>query len=210
VRPLRSLLALMLIQLSTATASLAAESINNPDSSTIYLLQCKFSRTAPAFEAMAQTDGNVKAADEFHKADLIKRVSASLRDKFTGLEGVNEVTVSLANHFSEYDAQNNEYDFDIGDSTYVPVHAFGHELRIDLTNGTNAQAWKLAPKEAEEVLRKNKGARFVRLVLRLALQPSPPATEGEPIVLNAKIVSYDVLNSLNNVKLGNAVVENAH
>jgi hypothetical protein len=208
VRLLRLLFAISAAYLIGTVASPAADLINNPDPSTIYLLQCKFSGTAPAFEAMAQKENSVKAADEFHRVDLIKQIATNLKTTFASLENAREITVSLGNRLSEYDAQSGEYDLDISDSTYVPVHAFGRDLRIDLTNGTNAQVWKLSPKEAEEALRKNKGDRFVRLVLRLALQPSPPAPEGEPMVLNAKIVSYDVLTGFTNIKLGNAVVDN--
>jgi hypothetical protein len=210
VRSFRFLLAALLVQLINIVTAHAAEVINSPDPVTIYLLQCKFSGTAPAYEAMAEADSGVKAADEFHKADLAKQLAASLKARFTSLEGVKEITVNFVNHFTEYDAQNGEYDFDISDGTYIPANAFGRELRIALSNGTLAQTWKLGPKEAEEALRKNKGDRWVRLALRLALQSSPPAVGREPTVLNTKIVGYDVLNRFSNLKLGSAVVENAH
>jgi hypothetical protein len=210
VRAIRSLLAIVIIQLAGVAAGHAAEIINNPDAATIYLLQCKFSGTAPAYEAMAEADSGVKAADEFHKTELAKQLAASLKARFASLEGVKEIAVSFVNHFTEYDAQNGEYDFDISDGTYVPASAFGRELHIALTNGTLAQIWKLGPKEAEEALRKNKGDRWVRLALRLALQPSPPAIDREPVTLNTKIVGYDVLNRFSNLKLGSATVENAH
>jgi hypothetical protein len=210
VRAFRCLLVIVFIQLAAVAAVRAAEVINNPDPATIYLLQCKFAGTTPAYEAMAQADSSVKAADEFHKAELAKQLVASLKARFASLEGVKEITVNFMSNFSEYDAQTGEYDFDISDGTYVPANAFGRELRIALTNGTLAQTWKLGPKEAEEALRKNKGERWARLALRLALLPSSPAVDREPIVLNTKIVGYDVLNRFSNVKLGSAVVENAH
>jgi hypothetical protein len=210
VHAFRSLLAMVAIQLAGGAAVHAAEIVNNPDPTTIYLLQCKFSGTAPAYEAMAQADSTVKAADEFHKAELAKQLAASLKARFASLEGVKEITVNFVSHFTEYDSQNGEYDFDISDGTYVPANAFGRDLRIALNNGTIAQTWKLGPKEAEEALRKNKGDRWVRLALRLALQSSSPAVDREPIVLNTKIVGYDVLNRFSNVKLGSAVVETPH
>jgi hypothetical protein len=210
VHAFRSLLAMVAIQLAGGAAVHATEIVNNPDPTTIYLLQCKFSGTAPAYEAMAQADSTVKAADEFHKAELAKQLAASLKARFASLEGVKEITVNFVSHFTEYDSQNGEYDFDISDGTYVPANAFGRDLRITLNNGTIAQTWKLGPKEAEEALRKNKGDRWVRLALRLALQSSSPAVDREPIVLNTKIVGYDVLNRFSNVKLGSAVVETPH
>jgi hypothetical protein len=125
------------------------------------------------------------------------------------LQGVEKIIVNLGSHFSEYDAQYNEYDFDINDGSYIAYSAFGRQVRIALTNGTKAQTWKLGPKEAEEALRKNKGDRLATLVLTLMLLESPPAVDGEPVVLNARVIGYDVLTGYSHVKLGSVVVDNA-
>jgi hypothetical protein len=186
----------------------AAGLANNPDAATIYLLQCEFSHVAPQYEAMAQWDDAVRSADEFHKSEAIYQADANLRASSDSVEGVKTIVVNLANHFSEYDSQYGEYDFDINDGTYISYKAFGRDVRIALTNGTAAQTWTLKPQDAETVLRKNKGQRYATLVLTLALLDSPPAVSGEPMVLNVRVVGYDVLTALGNVKLGSVVVEN--
>lgn len=207
MRALRYLLAIMLIEFSGVGAPYAAELINNPDPTTVYLLQCKLSGTDPAFEVMEQADSTVRAADEFHRAEAIKRLDASLRARFASLDGVQKIVINLANHFSEYDAQYGEYSFDINDGSYIPFNAFGRQISIALTNGTNAQTWKLTAKDAEDVLRKNKSTRFATLVLTLAPLKSPAPVDGQPILLNAKIVSYDVLSGVGSIKLGTVTVE---
>ena len=209
MRILPFLLATILIWLGGSAASRAADVISNPDAATIYLLQCKLSGTAPAFEAMEQADSTVKAADEFHRADAIKRLDASLRARYASLDGVKKIVVNLANHFSEYDGQYGEYSFDINDGSYIPFNAFGRQINIALTNGTKAQTWKLAAKDAEDVLRKNKGNRIGTLVLTLAPLQSPPAMEGQPMLLNTQIVGYDILSGVGSTKLGSVTVEAA-
>jgi hypothetical protein len=207
VRLLRSLLATMLVGLAGITTSFAADIINNPDATTVYLIQCKFSGTPPAYDAIEQADNAVRAADEFHRPDVIKRLDASLRARFASLDGLKKIVVNLSNHFSEYDAQYGEYSFDINDGSFISFNAFGRQIGIALTNGTQAQTWKLTAKDAEDVLRKNKSNRIVTLVLTLAPLESPVALGGEPILLNTKIISYDVLSGIGSAKLGSVAVE---
>ena len=187
----------------------AADIVVNPDASAIFLLQCEFSKTVPPYEAITHWGGTVQSSDEFHKPEAIKQADASLHAKAASLHDVKKITVNLGSHFSEYDAQYGEYDFDINDGSYIAYSAFGRQVRIALTNGTKAQTWKLGPKEAEEALRKNKGDRLATLVLTLMLLESPPAVDGEPMVLNARIIGYDVLTGYSHVKLGSVVVDNA-
>lgn len=198
-----------LVAVIHVTAAIAAPPANNPDGATVYLLQCEYSRVAPPYEAMAQWDNAVRSADEFHKPEAITQAEANLKARAASLEGVKTIVVNLQSQFSEYDSQYGEYDFDINDGTYISYTAFGREVRIALTNGTMAQVWKLNSKDAENVLRRNKGQRYATLVLTLALLDSPPAVSGEPTMLNAKVVGYDVLAAPGNVKLGSVVVENS-
>jgi hypothetical protein len=187
----------------------AADMLINPDASTIFLLQCEFAKTVPPYEAITHWGGAVQSSDEFHKPEAIKQADASLHAKAASLQGVLKITVNLGSHFSEYDSQYGEYDFDISDGSYVGYSAFGRQVRIALTNGTRAQTWKLGPKEAEDALRKNKGDRLATLALTLMLLESPPAVDGEPMVLNARVIGYDVLTGYSHVKLGSVVVDNA-
>ncbi len=188
------------------TVAYAAGIVNNPDASAVYLLQYRFAHLVPAYEAMTLWDSAVRSADEFHKPEAIRQADANLRAKAASLESVKTIVVNLGSRFTEYDTQYNEYDFDINDGSYIPYTAFGREVRIALTNGTKAQIWKLAPKDAEDVLRKNRGDKFATLVLTLSLLDSPPAVQGEPMVLNAKIVGYDVLAHFGSARLGSIVV----
>jgi hypothetical protein len=194
----------------TGAQSHAAALLNNPNASTIYLLQCKFAHVTPPYAAMAQMDDKARSADEFQRPEIIKRAEAGLRETAASLDGVDAIVVNLGSRFSEFDTQYNEYDFDINDGSFIPYNAFGRQMRLALTNGTKAQAWKLGVPEAEEVLRKNKGNRYATLVMTLSLMESPPATDGEPMILNAKIVRYDVLTQFGNVKLGSETVEDTH
>ena len=201
---------LAIIALATAwvigmPSAYAADIIVNPDASAIFLLQCEFAKTDPPYEAITHWGGTVQSSDEFHRPEAIKQADASLHAKAASLQGVEKIIVNLGSHFSEYDAQYNEYDFDINDGSYIAYSAFGRQVRIALTNGTKAQTGKLGPKEAEEALRKNKGDRLATLVLTLMLLES----DGEPVVLNARVIGYDVLTGYSHVKLGSVVVDNA-
>ncbi len=210
MRAFRSLISFVAAVVISAGASQAAETISNPDLSTLYLLQSRFAHVAPPYEAMAQWDNAVRSADEFQKPVITERIVTALKARNANLDGVKKIVVNLECTFSEYDTQYREYDLNIGDGTYIIYNSgFGGEVRIALTNGTKAQIWKLDPDDAERVLRKNGGGKNVMLVLTLLLLPSPPAVGGEPVVLNAKIVSYDILADNSNVKLGSVAVERA-
>ena len=208
MRVFGSLLTVAVAVLMVAGTSQAAETISNPDLSTLYLLQSKFAHTAPPYEAMAQWDSAVRSADEFQKPVIAGRTVTALKARNASLDGVKTIVVNLMTTFSEYDARYQEYDFDINDGTYISYsNGLGGDLRIALTNGTKAQIWKLNPTEAEQILHKNNGFRNVTLALTLLLLPSSSAVGGEPIVLKAKIVRYDVLGENSNVKLGDVAVE---
>jgi hypothetical protein len=205
---------LVIIAVATAwvigmPSAYAADIVVNPDASTIFLLQCEFAKTDPPYDAITHWGSTVQSSDEFHRPEAIKEAGASLHAKAGGLQGVNKIIVNLGSRFSEYDAQYGEYDFDINDGSYITYSAFGRQVRIALTNGTRAQTWKLTPKEAEDALRKNKGDRLATLVLTLMLLDSPPAVDSEPMVLNARVIGYDVLTGYSHVKLGSVVVDNA-
>jgi hypothetical protein len=208
MRVFGSLLAVAVAVLMVAGTSQAAETIRNPDLSTLYLLQRKFAHTAPPYEAMAQWDNAVKSADEFQKPVIAGRIVTALKARNASLDSVKRIVVNLMSTFSEYDTQYQEYNLDISDGTYISYYdGLGGEVRIALTNGTKAQVWKLNPSEAERVLNKNGRGRNTALVLTLFLLPSPPAVDGEPIVLNAKIIGYDVLADHSSARLGSVVVE---
>ncbi|MDR3527658.1 MAG: hypothetical protein P4L57_10280 [Rhizomicrobium sp.] len=204
------LLAATLVFFGGTTVCRAADIIVDPDVSTVFLLQSKFSHTVPHYDTIAEWDPAVRVADEFQKPVAIKQVVAKLRARAASLEGVKQVVVNLRSAFSEFDDQYQEYEFDFDDGTYIPFDSgYGNQVRIALTNGTKARTWKLNPKDAELVLRRNRGLRNVRLVLTLLPLPSPKAVGNDAPVLNAKIIGYDVVSGSSNVKLGSVAVERA-
>jgi len=208
VRLIHSILAALLFIGLAVTPAYAAESLSNPDPPAVLFLHYKYAHAVPPFEALAQWSLGRKSGDEFHKQEEITQAAAILKAKAAGLDGVKKIIVNLLSFFSDYALQFQEYDFDINDGSYIPFNnVFGRDVRIALTNGTKAQTWKLGPKDAEDVLRQNKGQRAVTLVLTLLLQESPPAGDGEPITLNAKILGYDILTAYGSARLGKVVVE---
>lgn len=207
----RFVAAFALITLFIGGASYAAETVNNPDPSAVLLLQYKYAGVAPPYELLAQSDSTVTSADEFHKQGAIKQAEAGLREKAASLDAVKTLVVNTESSFSEYDAQNQEYDLDINDGTFLSYNnVFGKNVQIQFANGTAAQLWKISSKDAEDVLRRNHGSRNVTLVLTLSLLASTPSVDNEAAVLNAKIVHYDILSSIENAKLGHVVVEGSH
>lgn len=204
----REILPAVLMAIAMGTApSFASDIANNPDFTTVFLLQDRYAHASPPYNAMAQWDRSVRTANEFRKSDAIKQAVAGLKARMASLQGVKEIVVNLMSNFADYDAQYHEYDFDINDGSYIPyTNGLGGEVRIALTNGTDAQAWQLSPEAAEAALRKNDGERGATLVLTLQLLPSSPAADGETPVLNAKIVKYDVLSDFHDAKLGSVVV----
>ena len=207
MRAIRTLVAAWLLACVMLFPATADEALFNPDAPTILLLQYKLAATTPPFEAMAKWDAQKNAVDEFHRPALESQTNAELKSKFAGINGVQRISLSLVSNLGEYDAQYGEYDFDINDGSVIQFHAFGRRVNVALTNGTLAQSWKLTASDAEAVLHKNKEQRGVYLALNLELLPSPPGTEDEPLVLNARIVSYDVLSWVGHAKLGSVVVE---
>lgn len=208
MRLFRAVLAFVVFIGLNMVSARAAESISNPDPSAVLYLYYKYAHTDPPYEALAQWELGNKPIDEFHKQEALAQAEARLKAMAASVGGVKQVTVNLMDNFSDYDPQFQEYDFGLNDGSYIPFNnVYGRNLRIALTNGTKAQTWKLGPKEAEEILHKNKGQRYVTLVLTLLLQESIPAGEGEPLTLNAKILSYDIMTGYGNTRLGKVVVE---
>jgi hypothetical protein len=189
-----------------SAAAYADALLINPDDVTIFLLQQKFSNSNPDLVALSQGDPAVKAADEFHQQAAIDQDVAQLKADEATLQGVTTIVLNLDSSFSPYDSDYNEYDFDISDATYISYSLWGQQFQIDLTNGTDAQSWSLKPDEAEKVLDRNNGSRNVTLVLTLKLLDSPAPVAGQPAVLNAQIVSYDVLAETGSMRLGHVVV----
>jgi hypothetical protein len=183
-----------------------AVQLDNPDAEAVYLLQREYSNTPPDLNALAQTDPNVQNADEFHKTEIADQVASELKQREAVIQGIKIITVNLDSQFDPYDSDYQEYDFDISDGTYISYTAFNQQVQIDLTNGTDAQTWSLKPDLAQKVLNKTQGTRSVTLALTLELEASPPGVDGQPLVLNAKILSYDVLTQFDNFRLGHVDV----
>ena len=194
--------------LASIHGSLASDALqlDNPDAETIYFLQQEYSNTIPDLNALAQTDPNVQNADEFHKTEVANQVASELKQREAVTHGVKIITVNLDSQFDPYDSDYQEYDFDISDGTYISYTAFNQQVQVDLTNGTEAQTWSLKPDLAEKVLNKTQGTRSVTLALTLEMEASPPSVDGQPLVLNAKILSYDVLTQFDNFRLGHVNV----
>ena len=186
----------------------AAEVMNNPDPTSVTLLQYKYSKVAPPYATLAACEESVKSADEFHKDAALKLAQARLAGRFAEMQDTVKLIINLSSSFSEYDSDHGEYDLDINDGTVISAYnACSKEVRIALTNGTNAQTWKLDPAEAQRVLEKNRNIRNVIAILKLTLLPSSQAVDGEPAVLNAKVVGYDVLSLMGDRKLGAVAVQ---
>jgi hypothetical protein len=120
---------------------------------------------------------------------------------------VQTVVVNMNSTLSEYDNDHHEYDLDINDGSFISYYIFGRTVQLALTNGTAAQVWSLADNEAESVLKRNHGGRYVTLVLNLSLMESPPAVDGQPMILNARITGYDILAGFGSMRLGHVDVK---
>lgn len=184
----------------------AAQVLHAPSAVVVYLLQEKFSSAAPDYDVMATFDPAVRAANEFKKDDATRHAVADLKKSAENLGSVTGVVVNLSATFSQYDPDAHEFEFDLGSDTFMTYSAFGREVHLVLTNGSAAQSWSLPPAEAEKILKRTNGSRYVILALTLELLPSPPATPNEPAQLNARIVSYDVLDQFGRTKLGSVTV----
>jgi hypothetical protein len=203
-------MALLVVSFMTSGAKAQPNHIlDNPDNISVYLLQEKYSNSAPDFVSLAQNDPSVKGADEFHKQALQDQIVAQLKAKFAALQNIDTIVVNLYTTFGPYDSDYDEYDFDINSGSFIEYDALGQEVEIALTNGNDAQSWPLKPDDAEKVLDLNDQQRNVTLVLTLKLQSSSPAIYGQPGVLNAKVISYDVLANQTNVRLGHVNVQSS-
>lgn len=184
----------------------AQTTLVNPSPISLLLLQARYSATSPDYKALVETLPSVQQADEFHKAQVISDEVKKLQQTYASYKNVSNVVINLDNSFEPYDSDNDEYDFDIDDGTYISYTALGRSLQVDLTNGTASQSWQLSPQAAQTVLDTNGGNRQVVLVLNLHLEQSPPPIDGQTAVLNASIISYDVLGVFTNQKLGHVDV----
>lgn len=185
--------------------AMAARTLPNPTPQEIYFLQQQYAHTTPDLTALAKTFLNVELANQFQEPALIQQVVAQLKQQEASVQGVNIITLNLNSWLPQYNSQYKEYDFSISDGTLISFSAFDQNTQICLTNGTTAQTWSLPPARAEQVLNEvvNNG---VILALTLQLKPSPSSVDNQSSILNAKILSYDVLTS-NGVKIGHVTVK---
>lgn len=207
MRPIFSVALLGICCLAGRAIAQTDHALDNPDNISVYLLEEKYSHSAPDFVSLAQNDPSVMAADEFHKQALQDEIVTQLKAKFAALQTVDTIVVNLDSTFGPYDSDYDEYDFDINSGSFIDYDALGQQVQIALTNGNDAQSWPLKPDEAEKILDLNNQQRNVTLVLRLALESSSPPIYGQPGMLNAKVISYDVLAGQTSIKLGHVNVQ---
>lgn len=194
--------------------AIAGTPLINPNGDEIYFLQQEYSQTTPVLNSLAQADDSVINADEFQKQHALNQVVGQLKQQEASVKGVTTITVDLNTTFTPYDSDYGEYDFNISDGTYIPYTAFQETyqpkaVQIDLINGTDAQSWSLKPDLAQSVLDKTGGTREVILALKLQLESSPPGVQGQPLVLNAKVLSYDVLTQTGGIRIGHVDVQDS-
>lgn len=204
MRSILSALAILLCLVASPVAATQQSVLAQPSALDLHLLAYHIAGAEPPLSALAALDPKVRAADEFKRASVAEEVERQLQSRVQSLEGVKRLKVNLSANLGEFDAKYNEYDFvGLGDGTYIPSQSpFGREVRLALTNGSEAQAWKLEPKEAEAVLQRNRGSRYVTLVMTLEILTAQAPIDGQPLVIDTKVVEYDVLGSDESVRLG--------
>jgi len=177
------------------------------DAAEMFLLQYAYSNVPPDYKAMAEWNPDVRQADEFRRPRLIAAHVARLTAEMAVLRTTRVITVTTFVQLDPYDSQYGEYDLKLDNGSAVTFESgTGKQVQVALTNGDDANIWKLPPDEASAVLATNKGLHSVRLSLTLALLPSPPAAPNQPAILKARILRYDVYQNFGDVKLGSVVV----
>lgn len=178
----------------------------NPSPIDMYFLQHFVANTEPPFPELAKLDFEYQHADEFNRDSTLARLEGDLRKRAETVKDVKFLQVSLYCNFSEYDSKYKEFDFDLDDSSAIPYQAFNRQVRLALTNGNLAQSWKLEPSEAQNVMQRTGGERFVALNMKLEIIDAPPGVNGAPLVINARILEYDI-RTRRNLFLGHVVVK---
>jgi hypothetical protein len=185
---------------------LADELVPNPDGITLYFLHTTLAHEEPFYEKLASLDREVQAADEFHRDAITQKATERMKAKVKSVADTKFLLVNLNSKFGEYDSQYKEYDFDVDDGAWIPFEAFGRAIHVNLANAGKARIWSLDPDAAAFALKKVKGNRNVVLKLKLEVIDSPAAVDNEPIVINAKIVEYDIVGGSDNARLGKVII----
>jgi hypothetical protein len=191
----------------TAPAAVDGKLLTEPTGVDLFFLQYSVSGLQPPFSDLAKLDTTVRSANEFNRDSALAKVEAELRARAEAVRGTKLLQVNLNDSFGQYDTKYKEYDFQMGSGTVIPFYSvFGREVQLALTNGGLAQAWKLEPSEAEEVLQRTGGDRHVMLVLKLQVLDAPPALNDAPMRIDTRVLEYEIRSAFKNVNLGKVIV----
>lgn len=191
----------------TGAAAVDGRLLAEPTGVDLFFLQYSISGAQPPFSDLAKMDATVRSANEFNRDSTLAKVETELRARAEAVRGTKLLQVNLNDSFGQYDNKYKEYDFQMGSGTVIPFYSvFGREVQLALTNGGLAQAWRLEPSEAEDVLRRTSGDRNVMLVLKLQVLDAPPAVNDSPMRINTRVLEYEIRSRFKNVNLGRVVV----
>jgi hypothetical protein len=185
----------------------SGKTLVDPTGVDLFFLQYSLSGLEAPFGEIASLDQRVRSGNAVSPDAARTRVEAELRARADAVRGTEFLEVNLNETFGMYDSKSKELDFDMVDGTFIPFHhVFGREVDLVLTNGSQAQAWKLEPAEAEDVFRRNGGDRRVLLALKLQVLDAPPAVGSGPTKIDTRVLEYEVKSAWKRTDLGKVVV----
>lgn len=194
---------------ATTVSAEAGRTLVQPADLDLFFLTYQAAGVEPPFAVLAGRDPKVGQADEFTRQKAAEEVERQLRARAESVRDVRFLQLNLNATFGEYDSRYGEFTFaGLGDGTYISSGSpFGSNVRVALINGGQAQGWPLDAQEAEAVLQRNRGERWVTLVLRLEIVGAAQPVDGVPLVLDTKIVGFDVMAGDGRTRLGRVALD---
>lgn len=200
----------LILRASRSGATDARGPLLRPTGEDLVFLAYRMAGVEPPFAAWAAADRRIMAVDEFRRGAAEKALEGTMRARLEQIKDVHEIQMNLRTRFGEYNDRYSEFDFDMNDGTYV---FYVTSLRrsgviVRLTNGSLAQSWSLPPAEAAKVLHLTGDDRNVTLSMKLKpVAATVPASESDPLSIDARVVEYDIVSERNNLRLGHVVVK---
>lgn len=182
-------------------AGFGTRELAHPEDLQMLLLGYRLEGRQPPIAEWAAAQHSVATANEFERAEALKREQARLQAVYDGTEGVGLLRMNVNARLSEYDGSRGGYYLDAYTagsvfrfSTRPAPGRFQEEtvsLRID--NPGELNFWALDPAAAQEALAKNGGQRDVSLDSRLRITGVSRRSDGPE--LSATLQGYTIVSS---------------
>jgi hypothetical protein len=180
-----------------------------PPEETVCLLYYVIAKIPVPLDELAAQANSVQRANEFDHAKAVDAEKTRLNALLASLQQVTTIRLNLEMSMGQYDSGLGEYDLSgFSADEFFSFDCFAkYQLRLQFNNAPDAQAWTLAPAEAEAALKRNQGDRHVVAVTTIDVTGADATAPAGQMVMVGNVREVSVVGAYNHAPLGHYVVK---